>query len=379
MSGPRKEVDVAVIGGGVVGAAIAYGLARLGKDVTVLDQGDGAIRASVANFGLIWVQGKGTSAPAYAQWTRMSARMFPAFADHMKQVTGIDVDRHQDGGLYICVDEADLESRVRRFDGLRDALNGDYPYELLDHKALKARLPIIGPDVAGATFHPEDGHVNPLKLLRALRVAMLREGVHLENDITVDAITPLGDGSFKVTCAGQEFHAAQVVIAAGLDAARLAPMVGLDAPVEAQRGQVLITERVRPFLDLPTGHVRQTDEGTVQIGDSKEWVGVDCGTTTATIGAIARRAVRQFPLLANVRMVRAWGGLRVLPPDGLPIYAESSSAPGAFVVSCHSGVSLAAAHVGPVAQWIAGGPAPFDQFEVFHGKRFAVSAPAAGH
>jgi glycine/D-amino acid oxidase-like deaminating enzyme len=145
--------------------------------------------------------------------------------------------------------------------------------------------------------------------------------------------------------------------------------VGLYAPVAPNRGQVLISERVRPFLEYPTFNVRQTDEGTVQLGDSMEEVGFDDGTSTEVLAAIAKRGVSTFPLLRDVRLVRAWGALRVLSPDGFPIYQQSSAHPGAFVVTCHSGVTLAAAHALRIAPWIMGG-APPDELEVFTGDRF---------
>jgi glycine/D-amino acid oxidase-like deaminating enzyme len=152
-------------------------------------------------------------------------------------------------------------------------------------------------------------------------------------------------------------------------------MVGLAAPVSPNRGQVMVSERVRPFLPYPTGHIRQTGEGSLQLGDSKEDVGFDDGTTIEVMSAIAQRAVATFPLLKGVRMVRAWGALRVMTGDGYPIYAESPSCPYAFVVTCHSGVTLAAAHAGPLADWIAGGKVPFDP-SVFSGDRFDVQAAA---
>ena len=74
-------------------------------------------------------------------------------------------------------------------------------------------------------------------------------------------------------------------------------------------------------------------------------------------------------------MLRAWGALRVMTADGYPIYEESQSCPGAFVVTCHSGVTLAAAHTDPLADWIVGGPEPFDG-KVFSGSRFNVQAVA---
>jgi glycine/D-amino acid oxidase-like deaminating enzyme len=168
---------------------------------------------------------------------------------------------------------------------------------------------------------------------------------------------------------GTKWQAPKVVLAAGLGNARLAPQVGLHAPVRPNRGQVLVGERTAPFLDYPTTYVRQTDEGTIQLGDSMEDVGFDDTTTTPVLGSIAQRGVRSFPVLAGLRLVRAWSALRVMSPDGFPIYQQSTQCPGAFVTTCHSGVTLAAAHALRVAPWIAGGDAPQD-LDVFAGDRF---------
>jgi glycine/D-amino acid oxidase-like deaminating enzyme len=117
--------------------------------------------------------------------------------------------------------------------------------------------------------------------------------------------------------------------------------------------------------------VRQTGEGVVQIGDSKEDVGLDDGTTLAQLSRIAARAVRCFPLLAQVNVVRTWGALRVMSPDGLPIYQASVQCPGAFVVSCHSGITLAAQHAGRLVDWIRGATAPAE-IAGFNAERFDV-------
>ena len=92
------------------------------------------------------------------------------------------------------------------------------------------------------------------------------------------------------------------MLAAGLGNRELAPQVGLHAPVQPVRGQILVTERMQPFLRHPTLHVRQTGEGVVQIGDSKEEVGLDDGTTLGELARMARRATRLFPMLAGVNV-----------------------------------------------------------------------------
>jgi glycine/D-amino acid oxidase-like deaminating enzyme len=346
--------DVIVIGGGLVGSAVAYGMARDGAQVLLVDEGDDAFGASVGNFGLVWVQGKGLGQPSYTKWTLGSASLWPLFADALRDETGVDAQLLQPGGFELCFSDEELEERKAQLSQLAEQCDGAYPFEMLDAADLKARIPEIGSAVVGASYSPMDGHVNPLKLLLALRKALSNRGGRLVNSERVERIDAQRNG-FIVRGQRQHWTAARVVLAAGLGNRNLAPAVGLQAPVVPVRGQVLISERVAPFLHYPTVTVRQTNEGTVQLGDSLEDVGFDNGVTTDVLSEIAARGVAAFPLLRNVRLVRAWGALRVMAPDGFPIYQQSSTCPGAFNVSCHSGVTLAAAHALRLAGWLNGG------------------------
>lgn len=360
--------DLIVVGGGLVGTALAYGAVRSGAQVIVLDEGDDAFRASRGNFGLVWVQGKGFGMAPYARWTLRSATQWPELAAALLEETGVDVQLRQPGGFHFCFSDEEMQSRNERMQRIRDDLDGEYPYQILDHAALQARLPGIGPDVVGASYTPMDGHVNPLKLLRAFHAACQQREVRIHGGQRATRITRTADG-YEVEAGDQRYHATRVVLAAGLGNRELATQVGLHAPVQPNRGQVLVSERVSKFLEHPTTYVRQTDEGTIQLGDSMEDVGLDDGTTADVLSTIARRGVRSFPALRSLRLVRAWGALRVMTPDGYPIYQESRQCPGAFVVTCHSGVTLAANHVYSIAPWIVGGGSPAG-VQAFTGDRF---------
>ena len=369
--------DVLVVGGGLVGTAVAYGLAREGAKVTVLDQGDGGFRASRGNFGLVWVQGKGYGLSPYARWSRSSSRLWPGLAAALLEETGIDVSLKQPGGFHLCFSDEEMAEREKRLSTLQAELGGEYPYQLLDARELRERLPAVGPEVIGASYTPMDGHVNPLKLLRALHDAMQRRGVKFVNDEDIGRIVPETNG-FAVHGKNAVWRAPKVVLSAGLGNRALSAQVGLHAPVAPNRGQVLVSERVAPFLHYPTINVRQTDEGSVQFGDSMEEVGYNDFTTADVLSTIARRGVRAFPLLKNVRLVRTWAALRVYSPDGFPIYEQSLQYPGAFVVTCHSGVTLAAAHAMRIAPWITGGPIP-DELAAFRGGRFLAADHTTSH
>jgi glycine/D-amino acid oxidase-like deaminating enzyme len=374
-SSKRNEGDVVVIGGGVVGGAIALGLARAGARVIVLDEGDVAFRASRGNFALVWVQSKGLGMPDYALWTRRSAQDWHGLAAVLKDEAGIDVAHSQPGGFMPCLSAEELDKRITAMRRLHNQPGlSEFPYEILDHAETRRRLPDIGKDVVGALYSPLDGHVNSLKLFRALREAGARRGVDYRPNHDVATITPR-DGGFRIGGSWGEIAAGKVVLAAGLGNARLAPMVGLEAPVKPSKGQIIVTEKTAPFLHHPLATIRQTDEGGVMIGDSQEDRGFDTVVGQPVISVMAERAVRTFPRLAGLNVVRTWSALRVMSPDGFPIYEQSRSHPGAFVATCHSGVTLAANHVLTLAPAILAGELP-EAAASFSARRFHVPAHA---
>lgn len=364
------DVDTLVVGGGVVGMAIAYGLATSGERVRLLDEGDDAFRAARGNFGLVWASGKGLGNIDYARWSRAAVQCWPGFARELAELTGIDVELSQIGGVTMCLDEQDLARRVSDLELLRGSIGGPYPFEVLDPRALREMEPFVGPEVIGAIFSPLDGHVSPLRLLRSLVHGFRSRGGEMIAGTHCERIEHRS-GAFHIWAGGTEHVADRVVLAAGLGNSDLAPMVGLKAPVMPNRGQIVVTERVQPFLRHPSQLVRQTAEGVVQIGDSHEDVGLNDGTTVEQIARIARQASRYFPILASVNAVRAWGALRVLTPDGFPVYQASSDCPGAFLVTCHSGITLASMHAGSLVNWMRGGVEP-SEIRTFKAERFDV-------
>ncbi len=98
-----RDFDVAVLGAGLVGSAIAYGLAGAGQRVAVLDEGDVAYRASRGNFALVWVQSKGLGLSAYAGWTLRSSNGWGGFAAQLQDETGLDVCFQRPGGFHLAL------------------------------------------------------------------------------------------------------------------------------------------------------------------------------------------------------------------------------------------------------------------------------------
>lgn len=287
--------DAAVVGGGLVGSAIAWGLTRQGLAVALLDEGDVAFRASRGNFALVWVQGKGDGQPAYTRWTRLSAAEWPRLRDALGEATGIETELHQPGGVHLCFSDAEIEERLALLEWLRQgAGNYGYEYRLIQGSELADMLPGIGPKVIGATWTPYDGHVNSLKLLHALHRAFVSAGGRYLPNARIAAATARPH-DFRLGTPSGEILASRVVLAAGLGNRALAPLFGLAAPVVPNKGQVLVTERARQILPLPTTFIRQTGEGTIMLGDLKEDAGFDLSQSPDVMATIAARAVASFP------------------------------------------------------------------------------------
>lgn len=363
--------DLIVVGGGLVGGAIAWGAASLGASVAVLDEGDIAYRAARGNFGLVWVQSKGAGMPPYAHWTRRSSELWPELARNLAGTTGVDVALEQPGGLAFCLSEKEWEDRAAMLRRMHNE-SGDIGTRMLDRAEARAMVPGLGDRVAGASFCPIDGHASPLYLLRALHAALPALGGAWLPARKVDSIDA-APHSFVVHCGSERFTAAKLVIAAGLGSRALAPMVGLHMPVQPLQGQIIVTERLRPFLHYPTHVARQTAEGSVMLGDSQEDVGFDLSTKVAIVREIAARNVAIFPALKEASIVRMWAALRVMSPDGFPIYQQSEQFPGAFAATCHSGVTLAGAHALALAPAILAGELP-ETLTAFSSRRFAAAA-----
>lgn len=370
----KKEFDVAIVGGGIVGTSIAYGLLKAGKSVLVLDENDTSFRASRGNFGLVWRQSKGHNNEDYARITRDSVRSWKSFASDLLDLTGTDCVYKQSGGLLLAANEVEFEQLCNIAEQLKkQCTDNSYEYEIYGRAKLKMLYPGIGENVPGATYTADDGTCNPLLLLRALYEALFLLGGVYVSRVKINNIEPGDAAGFRIGLDGQgiAYECEQVVLAAGLGNRYLGKYVGLKAPVKPVAGQILVTEQLREVDFLPCNVFRSNPEGSLLIGMSENAIGYDITVDLPTSGMIAKRAIEIFPWLGKLNIVRMWSALRIMTPDGYPIYQQSESFPGAFLVTCHSGITLAAFHADKVAGAIVSGAIPAD-LNAFQENRFDV-------
>jgi glycine/D-amino acid oxidase-like deaminating enzyme len=355
-----RSVDVIVVGGGLSGSAVALGLVRerAGK-VLLFDEQLPTQRLSRGNFGLTWFMCKGAKHPVYAQWSRLACRQWPDFAAGLEAETGYEIELEWTGGAVHAFGEAEFKAHAASVEHLTSVcarVGLDYPVRMLDRAEFAALIPEIGlgEEVAGAMYTAEQGHVNPLKLMAALRSAFQKRGGEFIGAQSVSAVLPRSNGTVTVRTSRGDYHCQKLVVASGHGSTRLLASLGEKLHIYPQRGQLMVTERHPRVLTIPMLSVRQTPDGTFVIGLSTEDTALDTRVTASAMKSQARDAIRLFPLLGRLNWVRAWGAIRVMTPDGAPIYSRIPGYEQITVVALHSAVSLAPLAANVVAPWILG-------------------------
>ena len=260
----------------------------------------------------------------YAAWSKKSSDLWPELASSLKEETGIDVGHHRPGGLELCLDEdefREFENAIARMHNQPGV--GENGRRMIYGDEVRKLEPHVGPEVVGASYCPHDGVVNPLLTLRALHRQCKKTGVDYRPENKTLSIGPDMDG-FKVNTTKGSITGHRVVLAAGNGNRELGQFVGLDIPVSPQRGHIVVTERVEPLFNHVLGQIRQTDEGTVMLGATAEDVGFDTSFNFDMAAKIVDRAIRKVPSLKTLKLIRSWSALRIMSPDGFPIYEESS-------------------------------------------------------
>ena len=360
--------DIVVIGSGVIGSSIAYGLSQYQNlKIAVIDERVG-YKASLGNFGLIWLQSKGYNNPDYARSSEQAVRNWGKYAEELQELTGIDLQYAQEGGIAFFLGEEDARIKKEKIANI----NSFYQYksshtQILERDDMLKLYPHFGEKVIGGSFNPLDSHINPLYLLKAQIVMMQKNGVTLYDDfkiIHIDYTPPL----YTLKSHEQSITAHKLVVSAGLGSSELMSMLGYFVPIRPQRGQIIVTEKM-PDLHLPISlFCRQTKDATITFGYSNEEVGYDLDNDEEVIKNISINVIEIYPKLKDLQVLRCWSSLRILPKDGASIY-DFLNDNTLFVVSTHSGITLAPMHANLLSKSIIEGEL-LDTLKPFRLNRF---------
>jgi hydrogen cyanide synthase HcnC len=392
--------DVVIVGGGVIGFAVAHELARRDVDVLLLDK-DLPGRATSASAGGLWPVGEavGLGCGVIYQATQAAARqaageiadatechdgilpapfrdllvasnaLFPALADEMLAKTGVDIEFRVGGGLLFAIYDAAEETYVER---VTQALPPGLRFERLTPEEAVKFEPLLTREIHGAALLAGEHQVNPMLTAEAFKRAALADGARFRHDTLVTGLRRAGERIVGVEAGGEFLPAGVVVNAAGAWSGTLAATAGLSVPVFPVRGQIVLTQALphalRACLSTSGCYIAQKLHGEVLIGSTTERVGFDVSVTPEGIANLCCGAVRALPLLRYVHIKRVWAGLRPGTEDELPILGPAPgvegyvNATGAF----RTGIVAAPMTARLVAQSVVGEPSdlPLEPFLV---------------
>jgi hydrogen cyanide synthase HcnC len=408
-----KSPDVVVVGGGVIGFAVAYELARRKVDVLLVDK-DLPGRATSASAGGLWPVGEavGLGCGVIYQATQAAARqaagelehpedchdgilpepfrdllvasnaLFPALAQELHEKTGVDLEFRTGGGLLFAAYDASELAYVER---VTRALPASLHFERLTPEEACRFEPQLTRDIAGAALLAGEHQVNPMLTAEAFKRAAIQHGAKFRHDTLVTRLRREGDRITGVETEGEFLPAGLVINAAGAWSGDLAATANLQCPVFPVRGQIVLTQALpqglRACISTSGCYIAQKLHGEVLIGSTTERVGFDVSVTPEGIASLCRGAVRALPLVRFVGIKRVWAGLRPGTEDELPILGPAPgiegyvNATGAF----RTGIVAAPMTARLVAQCVVGEEpemplAPF-LVERFRKRALASTAP----
>jgi len=351
---PRTAGTV-IIGGGVVGAATSYYLARAGVDVLLLEKRHLSAEASGANAGFTWVQ---TKNPGVAlELSLQSAAIYETLSEELE----FDIEFERCGGMTVCqrpehLQVADTIVQRQKAAGLS--------IELLDRDRMRELEPALAKDIVGGIYCPLDGKMNPIFVPIAYARAAIRCGARVLTGVEVLDIEVRHDRIHSVITNQGTVATEHVVNAAGPWAAPVGQMVNLNLPVEPAKATAMITEpaprKIKHILlcglvlarlfglelhenesleggGILQSPIRQTRAGGILIGATLEFgKGYDKRAEASNLRRIAGHASRVVPFLAGLNVVRAWANFEPTTKDELPILQVLDNPRGFVLAAGHT-------------------------------------------
>jgi len=336
--------DVIVIGGGIIGCAIAYALAKEGVRVRLLERGEPGREASQAAAGMLAPQSEVMHAPEgpFFELCRASLRLYPDFVAEIEDATGLAIEYRREGALFLAFDFAEGEVLAAAYEKQKAA---GLAVEDLTAEEVRRREPALSESVHLALFLPEDHHVDNRRLMEALILAAQRRGVELMAGCPVLGLVREKGRVIGVRTSQEIYTAASVINCAGAWAATIDPEGRPSFPVKPIRGQILVLHARAPLLEHVVHsaycYIVPRRDGRLLIGSTMEDVGYEKRVTAEALLRLLTAARQVLPAIERCTFVEAWAGLRPATPDHLPILGEAEA--GLLIATGHfrNGILLA--------------------------------------
>lgn len=342
----NEVVDVAIIGGGAIGCAVAYHAAGRGARVALFEAEELGSGASGALAGMLSGQGEAEKPGPLRDLMIQGREYHRTFSQELYEATGLDPGYVWDGALRTAVDEASKESLLEEHSWNAE---GNLSSEWLTGEEARELEPALSPEIIAGLYLPDDGQVNPRPLVQALAQGAALKGAEIQEATRVTEFVADGDRVTGVRTTQGDVSAGVVVLAAGAFSNLLSEQLGIRLPLYALKGQLIVLH-TRPvpikanIWDSGNNYVVPKMDGRVIVGATEEPSVHDRRTTLGGIAELSRVAIGLVPGLAEASFGGAWGGLRPATPSGYPILGPVEGLEGLLLATGHfrNGVLLSA-------------------------------------
>lgn len=379
----RSTVDVLIVGGGVIGCAIAYNLRKLGIAVTVVDTGEIGAEASSAAAGLLAPLGSLSGPGPLADLLLASWSMFPALVPELEEVSGIHLAYERSGSLRVVRNPnnvANLRKRMQAWQPL------GLEMQWLTGDEARQREPLLAPDISGAIFAPEESQLSAPRVVKAFARAAANLGAELYPHHKVIGVNAHANNITEIRLSeGTAIGCKHVIVATGAWTCDMGDLLDIALPVIPQRGQVLTLKQ--PTAPMALKHIifgeaiylAAKNDGTILVGATKEEAGFEKHLTAGGVAWLLMTAIRLLPGLSGAAIDQMWAGLRPKTPDNLPILGKAPGWQNVTLAAGHGsiGVALSAITGKSIAELVVTGNVP-SLLAPFSAERFANDGDAGG-
>ncbi|MGF2647481.1 NAD(P)/FAD-dependent oxidoreductase [Bacillus cereus] len=356
-----RHCDVLIIGGGIIGCSIAYYTSKYGRDVTIIEKGEFVSGTSSRCDGNILAIDKD---PGFdSQMSLVSQKLVTDLSEELEH----SFEYRAPGSILVCESDDEMEAAQQWVNRQQEA---GLPFRMLDRQDIREESPFFADDILGGLECATDSTVNPYLLAFSLLSEAQKFGAKAFKQTEVKSMEIETDGSFVVETTNGTFTAKQVVNAAGVWAPKIGQMLNINIPIEPRKGHIIVASRQQHvgcrkvmefgYLISKFGGKRKVDALTEKygvalvfeptesqnflIGSSREFVGFHTRINNEVIKCIANRAIRFYPKMADMMVIRSYAGLRPWTEDHLPIISRVEHIPNYFIAAGHEGdgISLAA-------------------------------------
>lgn len=335
-----RVADTIIIGGGVVGCAAAYYLAKAGNSNVIVLEGTKSIGhgGSSRNGGGVRQSGRDVRELPYAMYGIKN--LWPNLSEEL----GVDTEYTQKGNLRL----GKTEEHLKKLNTLAsNAQSVGLDVRMVDAKEVKEICPYLADDIIGASWCPTDGHANPLTTTLGYYKRSLEMGVKYYTDAPVKEIRKIkGKVRQVVLNDGTVFEGESIILAAGYESREIARTVGVDIPMTRLIDEALVTEMQPHMFDIMLGtaggdfyghqahhgsFVFGSDSGYEVVTDMKDPSAME--TNSLTLSASCRAIMSYVPALKDAKIVRSWAGWLDNAFDGVPFISRVDEAPG-LILAC---------------------------------------------